>query len=304
MKGLVLKSTGSWYQVLGSDNKTYTCRVRGKMRMEEIKETNPVAVGDFVDIVTDSGEPIISELLPRENYIVRQSVKKAGHAHVIAANVDQALLVVTVSHPRTSLGFIDRFTVAAESFRIPQVLVFNKSDLWDDDQRELVLTWKELYASLGITCIETSGLLKDQGELRAQLSGKKTLMAGLSGAGKSTLLNNLSDAILQKTSEISDFSSKGTHTTTFAEMFMLDDKTFIIDTPGIKELGLVDMSPEEVSDYFVEMRELRSGCRYGSKCLHMSEPGCKVKETVEKGLIAESRYVNYVRIVSGEDNRK
>jgi ribosome biogenesis GTPase len=304
MKGLVLKSTGSWYQVLGSDGKTYSCRVRGKIRLEEIKETNPVAVGDFVMISPDGDEAVISELLPRENYLVRQSVKKTGHSHVIAANIDQALLIVTLAMPKTSLGFIDRFCVAAESFRIPQVLVFNKSDLWDNDQKKQADAAKKLYESIGVTCLVTSGLATAQDELRQLLTGKKTLMAGLSGAGKSTLLNKLSDSIRQKTSEISGFSSKGTHTTTFAEMFRLDESTFIIDTPGIKELGLVDMAAEEISDYFQEMRELRASCKYVSRCLHLSEPGCAIKAAVEAGRIAASRYESYVRIISGEDNRK
>ena len=304
MKGLVLKSTGSWYQVLGSDNKIYASRVRGKIRLEEIKETNPVAVGDFVEIYPDGDEAVISELLPRENYLVRQSVKKTSHSHVIAANIDQALLIVTLAMPKTSLGFIDRFCVAAESFRIPQILVFNKSDLWDDDQKIQADAWKTLYESLGVTCLVTTGLAPVQHELRKILSGKKTLMAGLSGAGKSTLLNKLSDSIRQKTSEISGFSSKGTHTTTFAEMFRLDEHTFIIDTPGIKELGLVDMAPEEISDYFQEMRDMRASCRYQSKCLHISEPGCAIRAAVETGRIAESRYASYVRMISGEDNRK
>jgi ribosome biogenesis GTPase len=304
MKGVVFKSTGSWYQVQGSDEKLYSCRVRGKIRLEGLKETNPVAVGDYVEIMPDGDEAVITELLPRENYIVRQSVKKTGHIHVIASNIDQALLIVTLSQPRTSLGFIDRFTVAAEAFRIPQVLVFNKSDLWKESEVQQASECLHLYRSIGVTCLATTALRDDQQELKDVLAGKKTLMAGLSGAGKSTLLNKLSDDIRQKTSEISGFSSKGTHTTTFAEMFRLDASTYIIDTPGIKELGLVDMTPEEISDYFPEMRELRLGCRYGSKCLHISEPGCEVKKAVEEGRVASSRYGNYVRMVSGEDNRK
>lgn len=304
MKGTVLKSTGSWYQVLGDDGNIYQSRVRGKLRLEGIKETNPVAVGDYVDIEPEGTEAIILDLLPRENYVVRQSVRKTGHTHVIAANVDQALLLVTLSKPRTSTGFIDRFTVAAESFRIPQVLVFNKQDLWDDREKQKADELTTLYSSIGITCISTSAISGQQHEVRHLLANKKTLMAGLSGTGKSTLLNRLSDNINQKTSEVSDMTMKGIHTTTFAEMFRLDGSTFIIDTPGIKELGLVDMTPEEVSDYFPEMREMRGNCKYGSKCLHLSEPQCAIKSGVDSGQIAESRYTSYTRIVSGEDNRK
>jgi len=304
MKGTILKSTGSWYSVLGKDGRLYASRVRGKLRLEEIKETNPVAVGDYVEIEPEGTEAIITDLLPRDNYIVRQSVKKTGHSHVIAANVDQAMLLVTLSRPRTSVGFIDRFTVAAEAFRIPQVLVFNKQDTWTDDEQEDVNKLMAMYIQTGAACVATSALRDDQMELKKLIAGKKTLVAGLSGAGKSTLLNKLSDTIRQRTSDISDMTSKGIHTTTFAEMFRLDDSTFIIDTPGIKELGLVDMKPEEVSDYFAEMRELRNGCKYGSKCLHISEPQCAVKSAVENGQISGSRYNSYLRIVSGEDNRK
>lgn len=304
MKGTVLKSTGSWYQVLGDDGATYSSRVRGKIRLEEIKETNPVAVGDYVEIEPEDTEAVITGLLPRDNFIVRQSVKKTGHSHVIAANVDQAMLIVTLSRPRTSPGFIDRFTVAAEAFRIPQTLVFNKADLWDEEEKSEVAYWIALYSSIGLKCLTTSAIRQEQDDLRKLLSGKKTLVAGLSGAGKSTLLNKLSDTIRQRTSKVSDMTSKGTHTTTFAEMFRIDESTFIIDTPGIKELGLVDMSPEEVSDYFPEMRELRHDCKYGSKCLHLSEPQCEIKTALLDGRVTESRYNSYVRIVSGEDNRK
>lgn len=304
MKGLVLKSTGSWYLLLGENNKRYQARVRGKIRLEGIKETNPVAVGDYVLFDEEGEEGIISEILDRENYVVRQSVKKTGHSHVLAANVDQALLVVTMASPRTSLGFIDRFIVAAESFRIPQVLVFNKADLLSPEQQIEVGSLIELYEALGVKCLLTSALHDKQTALIEILEGKKTLISGHSGVGKSTLINLLSGSINQKTSEISDFSSKGTHTTTFAEMFQLAEKTFIIDTPGIKELGLVNMEPEEVSDYFVEMRALRSSCKFGARCLHLQEPKCAVIEAVQKGNIALSRYESYVSIVKGEDNRK
>lgn len=304
MKGLVLKSTGSWYLLLGEDNIRYQARIRGKLRLEGIKETNPVAVGDYVMFDIEGEEGIISDIVDRENYIARQSVKKTGHSHILAANVDQALLVVTLAFPRTSLGFIDRFIVSAESFRIPQVIVFNKSDLLSVEQQAEAEELMELYQRLDIRCLQTSATHADQPELEKLLRDKKTLISGHSGVGKSTLINQLSKNIQQRTSEISDFSAKGTHTTTFAEMFQLNEHTFIIDTPGIKELGLVNMEPEELSDYFVEMRALRSSCKFGGRCLHMNEPKCAVREAVTSGSIAQSRYDSYVSMVRGDDNRK
>jgi ribosome biogenesis GTPase len=306
MKGVVMKSTGSWYDVLADDGHVYTTRIRGKIRLEDIKETNPVAVGDFVELeTTDRGdETVITNLLPRENYIARKAVKKSGQSHIIAANIDQALLLVSIAFPRTSLGFIDRFTVSAEAFRIPQVIVFNKKDLLSDEQLEYVHDLIDLYRSLGVTCLLTSAIHEEQNDLKEIIKDKKTLITGHSGSGKSTLLNKLSTLINQKTSAVSEFSSKGTHTTTFAEMFRIGEKTYVIDTPGIKEMGMYDMEPEEVSDYFVEMRERRLDCKFGSRCLHANEPGCAVKEAVENGEISVTRYESYLSIISGEDNRK
>lgn len=299
-----MKSTGSWYDVLGEDNRHYMSRIRGKIRLEGIKETNPVAVGDHVMLNVSPTENTIDEILPRENFIVRQSVKKTGHSHVIAANIDQALLVVTLAFPRTSIGFIDRFIVAAESFRIPQVLVFNKRDLMEPADIDAVNELVQLYTSLNVRCIVLSATSDDLAEILNLLQHKKTLIAGHSGVGKSTLLNRLAEGIGQKVGEVSEFTSKGTHTTTFAEMFQINSDTFVVDTPGIKELGLVDMEPEEVSDYFVEMRDVRLNCKFGSRCLHISEPRCAVRNAVDAGSISQSRYASYLSIVAGEDNRK
>jgi ribosome biogenesis GTPase len=236
--------------------------------------------------------------------MLRQSVKKTGHSHVLAANVDQVLLMATLKQPRTSLGFIDRFLASAESFRIPQVLFFNKRDLLDElslaDQNILI----QLYSSLNVITHSLQAVSDDLTFVHQLLADKVTLIAGHSGVGKSTLLNRLSSTIQQSTGKISSFSNKGTHTTTFAEMFPLNESTFIIDTPGIKEWGLVDMAPQEISDYFVEMRELRLQCKYGSKCLHLQEPKCAIIAAVEDGEIAVSRYESYVSMVLGEDNRK
>lgn len=304
MKGLVMRSTGSWYDVLADDGRVIPARIRGKFRLDDIKETNPIAVGDRVVMEIDNNEAVISEILDRENYMVRQSVKKAHQAHVIASNIDQAMIVATLKLPRTSVGFIDRFLVAAESFRIPQVIVFNKKDLLSDDDLVDQAKLIETYTKIGVTCIETSALNEAQQTVREILEGKVTLLAGHSGVGKSTLLNKIAPDVQQKTSEISGYSDKGTHTTTFAEMFRLNDKTFIIDTPGIKEFGLIDMSREELSDYFPEMRDVRLNCKFGARCLHLTEPKCAVIDAVNAGEIAESRYASYYSMVMGEDNRK
>jgi ribosome biogenesis GTPase / thiamine phosphate phosphatase len=292
MKGLVMRSTGSWYEV------------RGKLRLEGYKETNPIAVGDYVLFDKEQEEGVISEIVTRTNHIVRQSVKRASHGHVLAANVDQVVLIATTKQPRTSMGFIDRFFVSAESFRIPQVLIFNKKDLltpaeWKE-QKEI----SEIYEQLGVHVFNVSALGDDLDFLSALIKGKVTLVAGHSGVGKSTILNHLSGEIKQEIGEISDFSNKGTHTTTFAEMFRLASDTFIIDTPGVKEWGFVNMDEQEVSDYFPEMRDLRMQCKFSRSCLHLNEPKCKIIEAVQQGTIALSRYESYRSIVTGEDNRK
>jgi len=305
MKGRIMRSTGSWYDVLAEDHQKYPCRVRGKFRLDNIKESNPIAVGDYVMITLENGVGSINEILPRTNHILRQSVKKTGHASVLAANIDQVMLIATMKQPRTSLGFIDRFFVSAESFRIPQILVFNKKDLLDEDELIEVEKICSLYAGIGVKTILASAKLDEDLTVIGQvLKGKTTLVAGHSGVGKSTLLNRISPAITQSTGDISDFSEKGTHTTTFAEMFEVQDNTFIIDTPGIKEWGLVDMEPQEISDYFPEMREVRLNCKFGSRCLHLNEPKCAVLEALQRNEIAGTRYQSYVSIVTGQDTRK
>ncbi|HEY5917705.1 MAG TPA: ribosome small subunit-dependent GTPase A [Chryseolinea sp.] len=304
MEGTVMRSTGSFYDVLGTDGKKYNCRVRGKIRLEGIKETNPVAVGDRVTLDLEHEIASITEILPRKNHILRQSVKKTAHAHVLAANVSQALLVVTFAYPRTSLGFIDRFLVSAEGFRIPQVIVFNKRDLLDDKELMTLESLTSLYSRVGVTCFSTSALEDDLKNVRKVLQNNTTLIAGHSGVGKSTLLNKISPHIKQPVGDISDFSEKGTHTTTFAEMFQLDNNTFVIDTPGVKEWGLVDMNKQEISDYFPEMRDVRLQCKFQSRCIHLNEPKCAVLDAVERGEIEISRYESYLSMISGEDNRK
>lgn len=304
MEGLVMRSTGSFYDVLAADGKKYNCRIRGKIRLEGIKETNPVAVGDRVifEMIHEIGN--ITAIVPRENHILRKSVKKTGHSHVLAANVDQVLLVVTLAFPRTSLGFIDRFLVMAESFRIPQVIVFNKADLLDPDSHREVQQLMALYQSIGVTCFSISAKSSDLDDLTKIFVNRITLVAGHSGVGKSTLLNRISPEITQSIGEVSTFSSKGIHTTTFAEMFRIAENTYVIDTPGVKELGLVDMNAQEISDYLPEMRDVRLQCKFGSKCIHINEPGCAVQAAVQEGKIALSRFESYVSMVMNEDNRR
>jgi ribosome biogenesis GTPase / thiamine phosphate phosphatase len=303
MKGIVLRSTGSFYDVLADNGVKYNCKVRGKIRLEGIKETNPVAVGDRVEFEPDHAIASITEILPRTNHMLRRSVKKTGHSHVLAANIDQVMVIATLAFPRTSIGFIDRFLVAAESFRIPQILVFNKKDLLDKESLAYQENLIKDYEKIGVKSFSISAH-QDSAEVLHLLQNKITLVAGHSGVGKSTLLNAISPGLNQKTGEVSDFSSKGTHTTTFAEMFQIEEKTFVIDTPGVKEWGLVDMEDQEISDYFPEMRELRLSCKFGSKCLHLNEPKCAIIEAVRTGEILLSRYESYVGMLTEDDNRK
>ncbi len=304
MEGIVMRSTGSFYDVQGADGNKYNCRVRGKIRLDGIKETNPIAVGDRVLMDLEHEIGSIIEILPRRNHILRQSVKKTGHSHILAANVDQVLIVATLSFPRTSLGFIDRCLVSAEAYRIPQVVVFNKKDLLDEEGLQSLINLTALYTSIGVSCFSISALDSDQIEIFKVLKNKTTLVAGHSGVGKSTLLNKISPIIEQSVGAISEFSEKGKHTTTFAEMFPLDTNTFVIDTPGVKEWGLVDMNSQEISDYFPEMRDLRLHCKFQSRCIHINEPKCAILDAVEAGIIALSRYENYISMVMGEDNRR
>jgi ribosome biogenesis GTPase len=308
MKGLVLKSTGSWYKVKILESGTvYNCRIRGKFKLEGSKTTNPVSVGDHVDIKLDSGnetEGIITNIYPRENYIIRKSVKQSSQGHILAANVDQAIVVATVVYPQTSLGFIDRFLVSCESFRIPAFILFNKADILGEDELAYQMEISEVFKSVGYKVLSISALEgKGLSDVKEILIDKVTLVAGHSGVGKSTLLNKLSTDISQKIEGISDFSMKGKHTTTFAEMFELSEDTYIIDTPGIKELGLIDMEPWEISHYFPEMRTFLGECKFNN-CLHINEPGCKVLEALVKEEIHINRYESYLSILDNEDNRR
>ena len=301
MEGLVVKSTGSWYEVRCEDGQVVTCRIRGKFRTQGIKYTNPVVVGDQVTFeMENDGAGTITQIAPRRNYIERKATNLSKVSHLIASNIDMVFLVVTLKEPRTSQGFIDRFLVAAESFRIPACLVFNKMDLYDEDERADVEALVDLYRQIGYETLFTS-VVTGQGieALRKMLEGRVSLFSGHSGTGKSALVNAVEPSLQLRVGEISQQHHKGKHTTTFAEMFPFAGG-YLMDTPGIKEFGLIRYGKEEVRDYFPEIRALQHQCRF-SNCLHLQEPGCAVLQAVEEGTISASRYLNYVSIVEDED---
>jgi len=305
MEGLVTKSTGSWYQVLANDRQKYDCRIKGIFRTKGITTTNPIAVGDHVDfeMEPEQGTGVITKLQPRKNYIIRKSINLSKQAQILAANLDQALLVVTLASPRTSLGFIDRFLVTAEAYDIPAALVFNKLDLFSDEGLEILADYKSIYENIGYPCYEVSALTGTNiDQVSAIIKDKMTLFSGHSGVGKSSLINALVPELQLRTTQISEWHDKGVHTTTFAEMFGLPQGGYIIDTPGIRELGVIDIEKNELSHFFPEMRALLNQCRFNS-CRHINEPGCAVIKAVEEGQIELSRYESYLSIYNGNDSR-
>jgi ribosome biogenesis GTPase / thiamine phosphate phosphatase len=305
--GLVMRSTGSWYEVQTVDEELFNCRLKGKFKMKGLKTSNPIAVGDKVLFDTEgeeAGTAVIYEILPRENYIIRKSVHKTAHGHILAANVDQAVLIVTHSFPKTSLGFIDRFLVTSESFRIPVKIIFNKADLLSEQDTEVVNEYCKMYESLGYQCFITSAEQETGIEaFRDLFNNKVSLIAGHSGVGKSTLVNKIAPNLNLATTEVSTFANKGVHTTTFATMFQLAQNSFIIDSPGIKELGLIDVEKVEICHFFPEMRALFNQCKYHN-CIHVNEPKCAVIQAMVDGEIAESRYKSYLSMLDGDDNRR
>lgn len=305
MQGLITKSTGSWYQVQTKDGKRYNCRIKGKFRIKGLTTTNPIAVGDVVDFELEPEQQtgVINKLHDRKNYIIRKSINLSKQAQVIAANLDLALLVVTLASPRTSLGFIDRFLVTAEAYGIPAGIIFNKLDLFSGEGLEILADYKSIYENIGYSCLKVSALKKTGiKEVEAVLKDKTTLFSGHSGVGKSTLLNTILPGMEVRTAEISDWSDTGRHTTTFAEMFELPFGGFLIDTPGIRELGVIDIEKQELSHFFPEMRELLNQCRFHN-CRHINEPGCAVLAALEAGKIEPSRYESYLSIYHGNDTR-
>ena len=296
-KGVVVKSTGSWYMVRLENGILVECRIRGKFRIEGIRTTNPVAVGDVVGVEENNDGWVITVIEPRKNYIIRKATNLSKESHIIASNVNQALLVVTVNHPVTSTVFIDRFLAGSEAYTIPAILVFNKIDLYAEEDQVMLGELMAIYRKIGYSCFGVSALTGENiDKIRMLLKDKVTVLSGLSGVGKSSLINCIEPVLELKTAMISDAHDSGKHTTTFAEMFPLSEGGSIIDTPGIRSFGTVDMKKEEISHFFPEIFVKSSDCRFYN-CTHTHEPGCAVLEAIEKDEISESRYSSYLSML-------
>jgi ribosome biogenesis GTPase len=303
VNGIVYKSTGSWYSVRDGKGNYIDCKLKGQYRIKGLKATNPIAVGDSVEFEFQLNEKIgiINKINPRKNYIVRKSKKLSKQIHIIAANIDMAYVIITMAQPRTSAGFVDRFLVTAEAYHIPATLIFNKVDIYDEAQLQNLDVMKSIYEKIGYNCLVVSALRGDNiDELKAQLKGKIVLFSGHSGVGKSALINAIDPELNRKTGEISEYYLKGKHTTTFTEMLCLNNGGFIIDTPGIKEFGLIDFQQEDLTHYFPELFQILPQCKFYN-CTHISEPECAVKTAIAKGQISMSRYNSYLSIFYGED---
>jgi ribosome biogenesis GTPase len=307
IKGLIIRSTGSWYEIRSESGKVFSGRLKGKFKLNGPKTSNPIAVGDWVMFfIEDEANQtvVIEEISPRTNYLIRKSVHKTGQGQLLAANVDQAIFIMTYKFPKTSLGFLDRFLVTAEAFRIPVQIVFNKMDLLTEEEKDQVFEWAGLYQELGYGILFTS-IPNNEGidDFKEMFQGKVSLMSGHSGVGKSSLLNIVAPDLNIKTKAISDFAQKGVHTTTYATMWELGENTYLIDSPGIKELGILEIEKDELAHYFPEMRALLGECKFNN-CMHLSEPGCVVRAAVDEGEIAVTRYMSYLSMLENDDNRR
>lgn len=305
MRGLVIRNTGSWYVVRTDNGQLVDSKIKGSFRLKGIRSTNPVAVGDYVQITcTAEGTAFITEIEERKNYIIRKASNLSKQSHIIAANVDQVLLLITISHPETSTIFIDRFLASAEAYRIPVILAFNKTDCYTEEEKKYMSELMRLYEHIGYDCIACSALQETGMEkISNLLKGKTTLLSGNSGVGKSTLLNTLIPGLNARTAEISSAHDTGMHTTTFSEMFNLPESGCVIDTPGIKGFGTFDFKKEEVGHYFKEIFRESANCKYGD-CTHTHEPGCAVRHAIEEGRISQSRYASYLNMLEDPDETK
>ena len=303
--GMVIKNTGSWYTVLTDGGSTVDCKIKGNFRLKGIRSTNPVAVGDRVEIIrSQEGTAFITSICDRKNYIIRKSSNLSKQSHIIAANVDQAFLIVTVDYPQTSTTFIDRFLASAEAYNVPVTIIFNKVDLFKGDEERYLDMMVNLYETVGYTCLKVSAETEEGlQQLLPLLKGKITLFSGNSGVGKSTLLNKIVPGAELRTAEISDAHNTGMHTTTFSEMLSLGDGGWVIDTPGIKGFGTFNMEPEEICGYFKEIFRFSKDCRF-SNCTHTHEPGCAVRQAVEDHYIAQSRYASYLSMLDDKEEGK
>lgn len=302
-QGVVIKSTGSWFRVLDSDHTLWECRIVGKLRIAGIESTNPVAVGDEVEFDEESsGKGVIKKILPRKNYIIRKSINLSKRSHILAANIDRVYLLVTLVAPQTQPGFIDRFLVTAEAYHIPVTILFNKMDLYEEEDLQVVEEFISIYEKAGYDCRRIAAIDANTVQfLRDEIKGKKVMFGGHSGVGKSTLINAIDPNLNLKTGEISIQHLSGQHTTTFAEMFELSCGGFVIDTPGIRAFGLIDFDKEELSHCFPEMREILSNCKFNN-CQHINEPNCAVIKAVEEGIIHQSRYQSYLSMMQSDED--
>ncbi len=304
MTGLIYKSTGSWYWVKYEDT-FYKCRIKGKFRIKEIKSTNPIAVGDRVEFFAETKNNqetgIITNILERRNYIVRKSVNLSKQTHIIASNIDQVFLIITINNPSTFVAFIDRFLITAEAYSIKVILVFNKVDSYTTEEKAEILYLKDIYEPIGYECIETSAVSgKNMNRIKEMMTGKVNMFSGHSGVGKTTLVNYIEPSLNLKTKEVSEQHKQGQHTTTFSEMFDLSFNARIIDTPGIKGFGIVDIGNDELGNYFPEFFALKQDCKFNN-CIHIKEPGCAVKDALEEEIVSWSRYKSYLQILEGEE---
>lgn len=305
MRGLVIKNTGSWYQVKTDDGQLIECKIKGNFRLKGIRSTNPIAVGDRVRIILNrEGTAFINEIEDRKNYIIRRSSNLSKQSHILAANLDQCMLVVTVNYPETSTTFIDRFLASAEAYRVPVKILFNKVDAYDEDELHYLDSLIHLYTQIGYPCFRLSARTGEGLDaIKEELKGKVTLFSGHSGVGKSTLINAILPELQVKTAEISAYHNKGMHTTTFSEMFAVPGDGYIIDTPGIKGFGTFDMEEEEIGHYFPEIFKASADCKYNN-CTHRHEPGCAVRKAVEDHYISESRYTSYLSMLEDKEEGK